>query len=44
MNPTAELDDAPTELDSPSEGGNLDHVASLEDDIDHYGFFQRTRV
>ena len=41
MNPTAELDDAPTEIDSPSEGGNLDHVASLEDDTDMYGFLSR---
>ena len=41
MDPTTELDDAPTEIDSPSEGGNLDHVANLEDDIDQYGFLHR---
>ena len=42
MNSTAELDDAPTEIDSPSsEGGNMDHVASLEGDIDQYGFLAR---
>ena len=43
MDPTTELDDAPTEIDSPSECGQLDHVGSLEDGIDQYGFLCRER-